>query len=255
MARLMTYGAGSVWAFRTDSASATPVKIADLEEASVQWSGKLVKKYGQNRAPIAIARGDEEIKVKLKFASQQARILSDLYHGVALNTGMLDTANAEAAVAGAAVQVSHHATFLFDNGVMNINNGVPLQRVASGATPQAGQYSVTVATGTYVFSTADIAANLPVLISYGFTNTTVAGQTFSVINVAQGTQPAFQITMEDVFNGPTGLQKKTLVLYYAIASNYNEAGKNGDFKSPELDCEAGDPGTGIIATYSYNGLS
>jgi hypothetical protein len=249
----MTYGAGSIWAFRTDIANATPMKIADLEEGSVQWSGKLVKKYGQSRVPIAIARGEEEIKGKLKFASQQARILSDLFHGVPLKSGMLNTSNAEPATAAASVVVQHASSFLFDNGVMNVNNAVPFQRVNSN--PAVGQYSLNVATGTYTFSGADATALVPILISYGYTDTTVAGQTLSVVNAQQGTQPAFQITMEDVFNGPTGLQKKTLVLNYAIGTSYNESGKNGDFKSPELDFEAGDPGTGIIATYSYNGLS
>ena len=60
----------------------------------------------------------------------------------------------------------------------------------------------------------------------------------------------FQLTLADTYNGPQGLVKATAIIYACVATKFSMAGKTGDFKTPEMDFEAYDPGTGVIAHLS-----
>lgn len=253
---IYTFGSGSIWAVRTDVANATPIRVGDLQEATVEFSSTSKTLYGSNQFAIAAGRGESKITGKLKFARQQARLLSDLYFGAALQNGQLTTANAETAVAAATVSVANSATWSFDNGVVNASNGLPLVKVAKGSTPASGQY-ISNGDGTYSFSTTDVTAGLGVRISYAYSvpGATPTGQRFSGINQQQGIQPAFQVTLEDAYQSPTGLKKSVLILYACIAEKLNLAGKTGDFKQPELDFSAIDPGTGVVFDWSFNEAS
>ena len=252
---LYTFGSGNVSAFRTDIAGATPVRIADLQEATVEFSSSVKELMGQNQMAVAVGRGETKITGKLKFGRQQGRILADLYAGVPLVSGQIDQVVNEKPAGGiaATVVVANNTGYLFDAGVVNLNNGVPFTKITTG-TPVAGQYKVDTSTGTYTFAAADVTAAPVIGISYGFT-VTGSGQRFSFTNQQQGIQPVFQLNLLDLFNGPQGLVKKTLILYSCIATKYSEGGKSGDFKIPEMDFQAFDPGTGTVFDWASNVVS
>jgi hypothetical protein len=243
------YGIGSVYAFRTDVANATPIKICDIQEASVAIKAKIVKGRGQNLHAVALARSEEDMTGKIKFLRQDPRIASDLYHGVALTSGKTTLADGEAAICAALVTVANAGTYLYDEGVVNALNGASFTRVS--ANPTTGQYTCDT-TGKYVFSAADIAAAVPVLISYGY-QVAGSGLTYTVTNQLQGTAPVFQLHLQNVYNSPTGLQIDDMVIYCVQASSYSEGGKIGEFCTPELDWEAQASPTGKIYTRSING--
>lgn len=244
-----SFGSGTVWAFRTDVANPTPVKVFDLMESSIEISLSGKGLNANKVFSVAYGRGEGKVSGKLKFARQQARILSDLLLGVPLNKGQIDVVNGERLTIGASVTVANGADFLFDNGIINVATGQPFERV--NAAPATGQYAVDVSTGEYSFAAADVTAAIPIIASYGFGIANV-GQRITITNQDQGLQPAFQITMQDVYNSPLGIKKKTAVIYAAIGTKYSESGKSGDWKQPELEWEAIDNGSGVIADISLN---
>lgn len=247
---MFLFGSGAMFAFRTDVPNATPIEFGNLQECSIEFSGKNVKLRGRNKVPVALAQSEMDIKGKAKMATISPRLFSDLFFGTSLTTGQSSTATYEPAVASANLQVSNHATFIDDYGVVNAANNVRLAKVA--AAPASGQYSVSNATGTYTFNAADIAANLAVLITYSY-GVPGSGTQFTLFNTPGGIQPVFQVQLHDGYNGATGLKVSDLTLYSCISDKLNFPGKSTEFKVPELDFEAFDGfGTGRIMNWSMN---
>ena len=245
------FGIGSVFACRTDIANPTPIKICDIQEASVTIKAKIVKGRGQKLYSVALARAEEDMTGKLKFLRQDPSIAAGLYHGVSLNLGQITLADSEATTCAATVAVANHATYLYDNGVINAVNGSTFTRV--NAAPITGQYTSD-GSGNYVFSAADIAAAVPVLISYGY-SVTGSGYSYTVTNGQSGISPVFQLALHNVYNSPTGLQTDDMLIYAVQASSYNEGGKNGEFCTPEVDWEAQEGPSGKIYSRSVNGVA
>jgi len=249
------FGIGSVYAFRTDVANATPIKICDIQEASVAIKAKLVKGRGQKLYAVALGRSEEDMTGKIKFLRQDIRIASDLFHGVALSSGKTTLADGESAVAAALVTPANQATFLYDEGVVNELNGASFTRVnyVSGSLPAVSQYSVD-PTGKYLFSAADTTAEVPVLISYGF-QVAGSGLGYEVANQQAGTSPVFKLHLQNAYNSPTGLQTEDMVIYAVQASSYSEGGKIGEFCTPEMDWEAQEGPSGKIYGRWINGAA
>lgn len=250
---MFIFGSGALYAFRTDIANATPIEFGNLQECSVEFSGKNVGLRGRNKFKVAIAQSECDVKGKAKMASISPRLFSDLFFGMSMTTGQSSTAVMEAGVASASLQVANHATFIDDYGVKNASNGLPLVKVA--AAPATGQYSVNNATGAYTFNAADVTAAMAVLLTYSY-GVTGSGTQFSVMNTPGGIQPVFQTQLHDGYNGATGLKVSDLTLYACVSDKLNLPGKSTEFKVPELDFEAFDGlGTGKVMNWSMNEVS
>ena len=249
---MFIFGSGAMFAFRTDIANATPIEFGNLQECSIEFSGKNVGLRGRNKVKIAIAQSEIDIKGKAKMASISSRLFSDLFFGMSLVTGQSSTATYELVTAAVGALVANHSTFICDYGMKNAINGLPLVKVASA--PATGQYSVNSTTGAYTFNAADIAANLQVMVTYSY-GVTGTGNQFALQNGPGGIQPVFQLQLHDGYNGATGLKVSDLTLYACVSDKLNLPGKSTEFKVPELDFEAFDPGNGTVMNWSMNEVS
>ena len=90
-----------------------------------------------------------------------------------------------------------------DLGVVNFDTGVNMTKVTG--TPTVGQYSVTITSGTavYTFATGETASN--VLLSYLATSTT--GTTVALTNQFMGYAPEFEMILANTFRNELFLLK------------------------------------------------
>jgi len=250
---IYSFGSGTLWGVRTDTANATPIKFGTLHDVNLEFSATAKQLFGQYQFPVAVARGTSKITGKAKFAQVQGRAFADLFFGSALQSGQITTANNEAAAVPAtgpyAATVANAAAFLQDFGVIAAATGLPFVKVASS--PSQGEYCVSSA-GVYSFNLADAGAGL--LISYTY-SVSGSGQKMVVSNQLLGTQPVFQVALETNYSAPGGVKKAVLTLNACVSSKLAFATKQDDFSVPELDFDAFADAAGNIFTWSFNEVS
>ncbi|MDE1901303.1 MAG: hypothetical protein KGI37_06650 [Alphaproteobacteria bacterium] len=237
------FGSGTLFLVRTDVALPTPVRVGTLQEVSVDMSFSVKELYGQNQAPVAVARAQQKITGKVKSGSLNTRQLGDTFFGQSVSTGEQITVVDEGGPNGTAIPatpfqivVANGATMSsatpgIDFGVFNAGTGIQMTRVASA--PTAGQYSCDMTTGTYTFSSADHTAGVQVVISYAYFETTT-GNRITAFNQLMGSSPTFRMQLGEGYAGTNG----TLTLYAAIPTKISWNFKNEDFTIPEFEFSA-----------------
>ena len=140
------------------------------------------------------------------------------------------------------VQVTHHADFLEDLGVMTYG-GIPLIRVAGG-TEVEGTYSVDTGTGIYTFSSAD--AGNTYLFSYSYSSST--GSKITINNNYMGDTPYFEVVFTTVFEGNT----YQLHMLKSAMDKWNFPTKLDDFTIPEASGEFFANDAGVIGYMSLS---
>jgi hypothetical protein len=234
------FGSGNLFG----ATGATVDKFGALQDVSIDISSSLKSLYGQNAYPLTVARGQAKISGKAKFANLNGAMLNNLFFGGSIAAGRTEYVNQEVGtIPGTPFQitVANGATFKEDLGVTYAATGIPLVRVPSA--PATGQYSVTVATGIYLFATAD--TGLSVYIDYGYT-VAASGKTLTVINTLTGVAPSFIASMPIKYNGKT----MYLRLLACVSSKLTLATKIEDFLVPEFDFEAFADASGNVLTLS-----
>lgn len=238
-----SFGAGSLYGISTASGTPTPVKFGTLQEVSIETSFNTKELYGSLQFPVAIARGTGKVSGKAKFGQINGAIFNELFFGLTLTTGQVNTVTGESASIPATpyqVTVANAATFGTDLGVLFSLTGLPLVKVA--ATPTTGQYSVS-ALGVYTFAAADTL--LGVSISYTY-NVTATGKKMVISNQVLGTTPFFACYFNTVYNG----KNVNFQLPLCTSSKLSFATKLEDFVIPELDFSAFADASGQIMTIS-----
>lgn len=239
------FGTGIVIA-TPSGANATPIRLGTVQDVTmdITYATKLLR--GQNQLPIAIARGAQDIKLKLKFAQLVGNLFSSLVLGGTPATGQTLLANQEAHAIPATpytVSVTNSATAVADQGVQYTSGaaaGTYLTRVA--ASPVTGQYSY--AAGVYTFAAADTLLN--VAISYTYTEATT-GNSMLLANQTMGTTPVFQLVYAGIFDG----RQAFFQFNAAVANKMAFAPKLEDFTFPEIDVEIMNDSSGNIGTFSF----
>jgi hypothetical protein len=243
MAPPFQFGAGSLWGYPVAGNTATnptPIEFGTVQDVSIDISGDVKQLYGQKQFPEAIARGKTKITGKAKFARINGKLWNDVFFGQTLAAGMIKVINDESHVIPATpFQVTiapPSGAYLNDAtrgdlGVRNSSTGAPFTKVANS--PTAGQYSVTVATGVYLFASADNVSGITALISYAYTPT-ATGVQLNITNQLMGFAPTVQIVLQMVYNG----NEVDVVLYNCLVSKLSFATKQEDFIIPEMDFEA-----------------
>ncbi|HVI52914.1 MAG TPA: hypothetical protein VM661_17025 [Candidatus Sulfotelmatobacter sp.] len=248
---IYSFGSGTLWGVRSDTANATPIKFGTLHDVNLEFSATAKQLFGQYQFPVAVARGTSKITGKAKFAQVQGRAFAELFFGSALQSGQVTTANAEAASVPAAApytaSVIHAADFVQDLGVVNAATGLPFTKVASS--PAQGEYVT--ADGVYGFNVVDAGAGL--LISYGYSAS--SGQKMVVSNQLLGVQPVFQVALETNYSAPGGLKKAVLTLNACVSNKLAFATKQDDFSIPEMDFEAFADAANNVLTWSFSEAS
>ena len=238
---LLNFGAGDLFAtmiqdaFGAATTNPTPIRIAGMQEVSVDFSGDLKEYYGQNRYALAVAMGKVKTSGKFKGATFNGLALNTLFFGSGPTTGTMRAIVAD--TAGTVVPttpfqitptVPNSGTWVEDLGVTD-SNGFTLVKVASG--PTTGQYSVTA--GVYTFAAADVAKRM--YISFAYTYTLAAAKRISLQNLAMGYTPLIKLNYQTVFQGKRCL----LALESCIIPKLGLlSAKNDDFSVPEMDFSA-----------------
>jgi hypothetical protein len=210
---MFQFGIGGMYARPTGGNLGTPSGpqiFGTIQDASVDFSQKLVSLRGQLKGPDDIAPGDMDIKGKAAFGRIEVEIYNSLMFGSTITPGIKKLvpypgeANTVPAISPYTVSVSNHTTFINDLGVRYAATGQQLQQVLAGA-EAAGKYSVVEAgagKGVYTFAVADAGAAL--LFFYAYTDST-DGETMLVINQLQGYGPVFELYLAMPYQGANGL--------------------------------------------------
>jgi hypothetical protein len=244
------FGSGNLWAIPTITLAGmavttpTPVPFGILQDISVDMSFTLKELHGQYSFPVAIGRGSGKIVCKAKFGRITAALFNQVF-GETPATGERKGVFEEAGtipITPFAVTVANSATWVVDLGVKFALTGLPLTRVASGATPTTGQYKVTA--GVYTFAAAD--TTLVVAISYIYTTAVAPGQVFTINNQLIGASPFFKAALVETYQG----KNFTLELNRCVSNKLTMATKLEDFAIPEFDFDAMADDANVIGTYS-----
>lgn len=249
----MQFGLGALIATQTHDlngvALAIPVnvRLAALQEVSVDISFESKMLYGSQQFPLAQGRGKGKISCKAKAADVSSAALASLLLGQSAASGtrgvVLDSALIVPATSPYTITIAppNSGVFVSDMGVINANTGASFARVASG--PAAGQYSVNVSTGVYTFAAAD--QGRPLLISYEYT-VAASGKVITINNQVMGTSPRFSAILQNSYNGTT----QCLKLNACISDKLSMPFKNEDFAQPDLEFQAFADGSGVLGYFS-----
>lgn len=226
---MFVFGAGDVFITEGSGAAPDSIRIATLQETSLDINpGELKTMYGGKKYPVAAAQGKGSITGKAKQGEIQPELLA-LVLGGSKAAGTIECVAGESgavpAGAGYTITVTGSATWLDDRGVLDLSNGLYMSRVATG--PTAGQYSV--AAGVYTFAAAD--ANHAVRISYRKT-VSGSGSTVSITNTNMGVATTYIV---DLYNTTQDGKKYGVLLYAAVLPKLSLGFKNEDFAMPDLD--------------------
>lgn len=237
----LTFGAGDLFATLLRDASgtavtnATPIRVAGLQEMSLDFAGDLKEFYGQQRFALAVAQGKVKTTGKFKGALINGQALNTLFFGSGLTGGTMKALFAD--TTGTVVPatpftitptVPSTGTWVDDLGVVDATGRV-MTRVASG--PATGQYSVSA--GAYVFAAADVGVKM--YISFSYTYTAADAKRIQLLNLPMGYTPQFKLFYQGAFQG-----KRSLVVLESVTSTklMMFGTKNDDFSVPEIDYSA-----------------
>jgi hypothetical protein len=243
----LTFGAGDLFATPLTDAygnaitTQTPIRIAGLQEMSLDFAGDLKEFYGQNKFALAVGQGKVKTTGKLKGAVINGQALSTLFFGLTPTPGTMKAVFAD--TTGTAVPSTPYTitplttystllpatpTFVSDLGVVDQNGRVMVQ-VASA--PATGQYSFSA--GVYTFASADV--GLKMYISFSYTYTLAGANHIQLLTLPMGYTPQMKLHMMGNFQG-----KKSLLVLSSVTSTklMMYATKNDDFSVPEVDFSA-----------------
>lgn len=246
---MITFGTGKAVAIPrydalgTPLANPTPVRLATMQDVSVEMDVDLKMLYGAQRFPIAVGQGKGKIEIKAKYAEINGAILGSLQFGKTPTAGVraavFDFAvtlpaaeGGSQAAAQVVVEPPQKGSFATDMGVLDATTGEQLERAAvvEGQPPGAGQY--TVENGKYKFPPA--AQERTVLISYEYRADAAKGQIFQLTNDVMGPTPAFSLLLQNSYDGKNLVMKLNRV----VSSKVSLPFKNDDYGVYDLNAQA-----------------
>ncbi len=278
----LSFGPGIVWGERVDDPvtklpvpvqGTGPTQFGITQKASVNWSFTDKPLYGQQQFPVAVARGQGKVDVKITNAQFNMMLFADIFFGLTPTLGQFSVAQSEVTIGGS-YTVLNSATFLDDLGVRYNDSGNHLRRVSGGVPPTLppplvipgapppptplplsgpDTYTVDLTTGSYTFNTATPGAE--VVVSYAY-ETTDEGIQLLITNQSQGFTPAwkctfFQQTSPGQAGANTSDQPLALRLNACVSSKLTLPNSAIDaWTIPELDAMAFSNAAGEIGVLS-----
>lgn len=243
MAHQFFFGTGNIYIIPS-GANPTPISVAAIQNASVDFDGDLKQLFGQNSFPLDTARGKTKITGKFEMGQANLALWNAVFFGQTVATGQtLQALNEAASVPTTPYQVTvaNGATFATDLGVFLATTGVPLTRVA--ASPATGQYSVNTTTGVYTFAAADTTKAMIFNYEYASSST---GNALALTNTLMGNIPVFGLHLNNI----TKSKQSILQLYACTSSKLQFPLKQDDYGLLTIDFSAQDDGTGRILNWS-----
>lgn len=235
----LTFGSGEVFAqmiqdsYGNPVTTPTPIRIAGLQELSIDFAGELKEFFGQNRYALATAMGKVKVNGKMKGALINGQALNTLFFGDKFATGTMKAVHADTSgqsiSASVTVTPPNSGTFVDDLGVVG-SDGTTFIKVSGS--PSAGQYSVTSA-GVYTFNTADNGKHA--YISYSYNYTLASAKKITLNNMAMGNTPSIKLQYLSSYKGKRALLELESITSTKLGLFHT---KNDDFSVPEIDFHA-----------------
>jgi len=225
------------------AADTSPIVIGTLQDVQIDYSSTKKMLYGNRQFPVAAADAEAKLTGKAKSGQIRGSVLGAALVGSTTAAGeTVEVTDPVIAIPTTPFQivVAGGATFVEDVGVANAATGVSFKQVPSS--PIAGQYSVTVASGTYLFAAADNVSGISVKITYLKTVPAV-GKTISLGNPLMGLSTTYIL---DLFNdtGPNSGKVYGARLSAIVIPKLAMVFKNNDFSMTDIDFEGLDDGSG-----------
>lgn len=177
----INFGISGLWfrpstTYGNNSTPSGPSQFLTLQAVNTNMTCQLVELKGQNQYCDDLAPGDKTLKGDIEFGRFDPYGIASGITGdtltVAKSTATAIQTNELHAIPATPFQVvGTQTTAVEDLGVFNSATMQPFQLVPSS--PAAGQYSVSISTGTitYLFASADNVSGISVLLSYSYTTT------------------------------------------------------------------------------------
>ncbi len=238
----------------------TPLKGFTVQDVSVDISGDIKELRGQNQFADDTATTDKKLTGKFGIGRKDLTMFNQIFFADTISsTGQSVSPDEVHAIPATPYTVTitppASGTFLTDLGVSFQNSGIELIRLPSG-TPAAGQYTVNTTTGAYLFSAADSASALTVLISYAYTLSS-HGATYQVNNQVIGYGPQVEVWIVDTYQSVvvSSVNIYNVIRIYAAKVNKITIGnKRADYSIPEVDWAGFASSSGrVLDMYSVNG--
>lgn len=242
------FGAGALWATRTDIATATPRNFGTLQDVQVAFEGDIKPLYGSFSYAIALARGKTKIELSPKFASIRGGVFNDMFFGTTLTTGeTLVTVPRETFTGAATVTVGQGTNWLSDLGVYYSATGIQLTYTRSATPATIGTYSTgtagTASAGKYFFNTADTVA-----LSGEYTyNSPTTGLSSILTNPRMGVTPTFQAVFDATFDG----RQCNFTFLNCVAGKLSLPTKLDDWVINDMTIQASANATGNVGTLNF----
>ncbi len=238
---MLNFGAGDLYltpltdAYGATIANPTNVRVAGLQEFSLDASGDLKEFYGSGSFPLAVARGKVKIGGKFKAAVLDHRAINSMFFGAGSTAGTMRAIHktASTAIPATPFQITPSApssgTFVVDLGVTDAS-GKAMTRVASS--PATGQYAVT-NLGAYTFASAD--AGTSVVISYEYSFTSAGSGKIDLLNLDMGNMPTLKLFYHGRFQNSRALVELSNIV---IPKMGLLGTKNDDYSIPDIEYSA-----------------
>lgn len=212
----------------------TPMQLFALQECSVDFATTSKGMMGKQQFPLAVARTEGKVNIKVKFGNSYIKLWNDVFFGATVATGEEIGVPRELHGAAASVTITPASSGVFakDLGVQDATSGKQMTLVTSS--PVAGvSYEVNTTTGVYTFHASQGA----MLISYTYTVTT--GFKSNVTNQPMGKMPVGQFVISNTqYQNLDGSQNVLVVLPAVIGVKMNLPNKYNDWDYTEMDMEA-----------------
>jgi hypothetical protein len=219
----------------------TPQQMVTLQDISTEFTFANKPLMGQYQYPVAVARGEGKVDIKIKWARLGLKLLNDLMFSGTVQTGQdIIYPNFQvAAAASITIAPPNSGTFVADQGVLDANGN---QMVLVTTAPTQGQYEVVNSTGVYTFASAETGT---IQISYVYSIT--GGHNVAIPNKPMGAQPLIELW---VFNNNWS---NNLAMRFpgCTFTKFGIPQKNTVWSIPDYECSAFSDGLGNIC-YMYS---
>jgi hypothetical protein len=231
------FGAGkvSVRPYTSNGVLGSPIELATLQDASIEFKVATKKLYGAYRFPVAVADGEGEIPFTCKAAVFSGSAFNLVLNGVSASGGRTIVNDEMGVVAAGTYTVAQTATFQLNTSIVWYTppgGGLTKQLAIVASGPVAGVSYTEGAGGVLTFATGDNGATIRVTYLVSVSS---GGQAITLSNVLQNSSLGAQVTLMETSLNRTNNKQSTSVLQLnqVILPSIKLDFKVGDFTIPD----------------------
>ena len=167
--------------------SPSPTQYLVVQDVSIDYGFTNKPFLGQLTFPVAVARGEGKIDVKIKYGRISLKTVNDAIFAGTVATGqnVIQINEKHTAAASITIAPPSSGTFVSDQGVLDGNGNTMILALSA---PAVGSYEVNNSTGVYTFNASQTGT---LQISYAYSLTT--GFNVAVPNKPMGQSPQAQM--------------------------------------------------------------